>query len=588
MKYLWLLLLLSVSLAAATVSVGANDSDISLLEYSDIFIQKHASYDANATMPKDEDYRPSDTNFITRGYTTDEAVWVRLTLQNDSNESLSRVIHIDNSILDAITLYEHNCSMTTTGSLKRPSFDGIIDFYFPVELQPHSMRTLHIKVLSNLCPTYFSIYLETPHTLWLKTNKRELILTFFMSIMITLLVFNSFIYVFTREIAYLYYILFLLFATYTFFFSYAGMSLPIMHFLGMTDSFLVWWANIDAYLGIYYMSGIGVFFALFFMEIANIARFRYLYRLYFVFIGLLLALCLLTASGVYYPLDWIIYLCTIIFLGSWFTTVYLAYRGWKNSLYLFLGLGTNIGGHVLFLLYNFGVYVPKDGYWYFYEISLAIEAFLFSIVLSKKLSHTKALENAIGTQKALIRELHHRVKNNLQFIVSLYRLKLKKHLSESGKEALTEAEQNIHSIGKIHEILYNQQNISELDAKEYFSDLVSEIKRGYPTQNIDIDIKGDTWLVVDHAIYCGLIVNELITNAIKYAFDERGGTIAVTLTEQGKRKTLIISDNGVGYDIDAPKSSFGLSLVEKLAKDELKGSISTVIDGGVRHTIEWS
>ncbi len=286
-------------------------------------------------------------------------------------------------------------------------------------------------------------------------------------------------------------------------------------------------------------------------------------------------------------LDLAVITAMVMFAPVLIVILFLVYKKEENALYLLVGQGFNVAGTLLFLAYNTGDYIPQGGYWYFYEMSLSIEAFLFSIVLSRKLNRTKALETALATQKILIRELHHRVKNNLQFIVSLYRLKLKKHLDEGGKTMLTEAEQNIRSIGKIHEILYNQQNISELNAREYFEDLADEIKRGYPSEDINISIDGSMQLSIDHAIYCGLIVNELVTNAIKHAFSGKSGQINIKLGDKNGLKTLIVSDNGVGFDTQSTKRSFGLTLVEKLAKDELKGSVSTEAKDGMTHTLEW-
>ena len=153
---------------------------------------------------------------------------------------------------------------------------------------------------------------------------------------------------------------------------------------------------------------------------------------------------------------------------------------------------------------------------------------------------------------------------------------------------LAEAEQNIRSIGKIHEILYRQQNISRLSAKEYFGDLADEIKRGYSGHFVDIRIEGDIQIAVEQAIYCGIIINELVTNALKYAFDENGGRIDIKLSETGGQKSMTVADNGRGYDVDAPITSFGLSLVQKLTEDELKGSISSTSKDGITHILRWS
>lgn len=139
---------------------------------------------------------------------------------------------------------------------------------------------------------------------------------------------------------------------------------------------------------------------------------------------------------------------------------------------------------------------------------------------------------------------------------------------------LGEAEQNIRSIGKIHEILYAHQDITALDANEYFEELIAEIKRGYPHTHIEINIDAKESLLLEQAIYCGLVVNELVTNALKYAFDEQGGTIIVSLEKKQGKFILKIEDNGKGFDVNAQQNSFGISLVERLVRDELHGNAS--------------
>lgn len=181
------------------MSISDATDDASLLEHSEIYIQQNAKPEYPKEPIKSRAYAPSDTDFISRGYTTGEAVWVRFSLRNDSNASIQRNIHIDNSMLDSVTLYENGMQAKNTGALNRIHFDGIIDFYFPITLKAGEEKSFYLRILSNSCATYFHVNAETRDTLWLKTNKRELTLMFFGSIMFAMLVYNAFIYVFTRE-----------------------------------------------------------------------------------------------------------------------------------------------------------------------------------------------------------------------------------------------------------------------------------------------------------------------------------------------------------------------------------------------------
>lgn len=588
MKHFWFLLLLSVGLAAAPVSIGTNDSDISLLEHSDIYIEQNAKLQHPPAPKTDGDYKPFGADFVSFGYMNNEAVWIRFSLQNNGDTELTRVLHIDNSMLDSLTLYEDGGNPKNNGAVFYKKFDGIIDFHFDITLKPKETKHYYLRIMSNSCASYYHLYVKTKDKLWEKNNKRQMILAFFASVMLTLIVYNAFIYAFTREKVYLYYVLFLAFTTYNYYVSYTGMMLAVFRFLGASDEFIIGFTTVDAYLGLYYFVVLCVLFVLFFMELVNSKRYRYIHNTAKTFIVFYLFIGVIPLFAPYNTLDIAVLSTVVMFLFALVAIVFLAFKKEENSSYLLLGQGINAFGTILFLAYNFGIYIPKGGYWYFYEMSLTAEAFLFSMVLSKKLRRTKALETALSTQKILIRELHHRVKNNLQFIVSLYRLRLKKHLDDKGKTILSEAEQNIRSIGKIHEILYNRQSIETLDSKGYFEDLARELRRGYKTENIEIVVVGDLELDVDRAIYCGIIVNELVTNSIKHAFGEgKGGTIVISAQRVDDINRLTVSDNGAGYDKGQVARSFGLNLVERLAVDELKGSITVNTQKGVSSVIEW-
>ena len=251
-------------------------------------------------------------------------------------------------------------------------------------------------------------------------------------------------------------------------------------------------------------------------------------------------------------------------------------------------MGINLVGHIFFILYNFGYYIPENGYWYFYELSLSIEALLFSTILAKRLNHTKALEKAVQTQKTLTQELHHRVKNNLQFIISLYRLKLREKLDTQGKATLKEVEQNIRSIGKMHEVLYAQAELEKTDAVTYFKTLIDELQNAYPLENIHIEIRGNMEIELKNVIHVGIIINELITNAIKHAFDgTKQGNIIISMGKEENVTVLKVADDGNGFKKKELQESFGLTMVKHLVDSELKGKYTIDGSAGTTHTITW-
>jgi two-component system response regulator len=180
------------------------------------------------------------------------------------------------------------------------------------------------------------------------------------------------------------------------------------------------------------------------------------------------------------------------------------------------------------------------------------------------------LSKALEEKEVLLKEIDHRVKNNMQIIISL--LSLQSRYSEEGEivEFFKDSINRVKSMAMIHEKVYQSEDLSSIDFEKYIPKLVSGISSSYQTDSkikIDININ-DIHLNIDTAIPCGLIVNELVTNSLKHAFNNVSGNIIVEMDSDNEEWfTLIVSDNGVGLpdDIDINKA-LGLRLVDTLIK----------------------
>ena len=162
----------------------------------------------------------------------------------------------------------------------------------------------------------------------------------------------------------------------------------------------------------------------------------------------------------------------------------------------------------------------------------------------------------------------------MQFIILMYRLKLSALSNQQIDDKLKEVEGSIQAISQTHEILYNQENLDSINTSVYFQTLINELKKGFKTKDINILLNISTSLDVEKSIFCGIILNEIITNSFKYAFTENKGEINISLEKTNNKYVFIIHDNGIGFDYEKEKnSSFGLSFVQAMVKDELKGSI---------------
>jgi len=192
------------------------------------------------------------------------------------------------------------------------------------------------------------------------------------------------------------------------------------------------------------------------------------------------------------------------------------------------------------------------------------------------------LSEALEDKNVLLREIHHRVKNNLQIISSLLNLQSKKISDQSVLHSINEGRNRVQAMSLIHQNLYQTEHLTSLDMQNYFEQLMSNLSKSLeiPDKSIDCQINArDVELDIDTAIPIGLIVNELVSNAYEHAFvDQEYGLITIGLfSDLGDTYTLEVSDNGVGIPegFDFRKSqSLGLRLVYTLGVRQLKGDLT--------------
>lgn len=188
-------------------------------------------------------------------------------------------------------------------------------------------------------------------------------------------------------------------------------------------------------------------------------------------------------------------------------------------------------------------------------------------------------EKNLNKIKNLIREIHHRVKNNLQIISSLLNLQSQEEISIEVKNALLSTKSRVQSMALVHNKLYGNENFDAINANEYITSLCENISQMYESKKdavkTEILIDKTLTLSIDTVIPLGLMLNELLTNTFKYAFGEqKKGQIGIQLTKnEDDYYALIYKDSGLGFDFEQKsKNSFGLELILMLT-EQLKGKI---------------
>lgn len=206
------------------------------------------------------------------------------------------------------------------------------------------------------------------------------------------------------------------------------------------------------------------------------------------------------------------------------------------------------------------------------------------------------LKRSLAEKDVLLREVHHRVKNNMQIISSILKMQERQVDDQRLKTVLGESQNRIRTMALIHENLYRNENLANIQFLNYVKSLASNLSRSYADKqgmirfNYDII---DVFLPLDTGIPCGLIINELISNSIKYAFDGRErGTISIRLDRidgHDNEFELEVSDNGKGiskdFDIENSKS-LGMKIVTRLVQ-QIDGILDYDFNNGTKFIIKF-
>jgi PAS domain S-box-containing protein len=217
----------------------------------------------------------------------------------------------------------------------------------------------------------------------------------------------------------------------------------------------------------------------------------------------------------------------------------------------------------------------------------------FSLDITKNIQTENLLKNSLNEKETLIKEIHHRVKNNMQVISSLLNLQASQIKDKSIKQLFNQSQNRIKSMALAHETLYQSETLSNIDLNRYVNDLIHLLSGSFGNNFIKFIIECEN-IVLDliTVIPTGLIINELVSNSLKYAFPEKKDNciIQVSIREIDNKKEIIIQDNGIGFPtkIDFKDTeSLGLQLVNSLI-NQINGDIKLIsVDEGTKFVISF-
>jgi len=216
------------------------------------------------------------------------------------------------------------------------------------------------------------------------------------------------------------------------------------------------------------------------------------------------------------------------------------------------------------------------------------------IDITERKQAEEQIKASLKEKEVMLREIHHRVKNNMQIVISLLRLQSAKVEDKKTQEILRGCQNRIHTMSIIHEKLYQSKDLAKIDFAQYIDGLAVHVFQSYGVDSNLVAVKTDleeVLLDLNRAIPCGLIINELLSNSVKHAFPEgKKGEICINLHSDKKGMiTLVVSDNGISLpdDIDFRKAqSLGLQMVNDLTR-QIGGTIKLDRKGGTAFKVKF-
>lgn len=599
------LFFLSVSILWG-IDINENTSGMDILSQSYIYVDKKHTTKTRDIL--DNEFKRSYKDIVGLGFVDMYSLWVKFRLKNTTDKTLTKIIEYDNQETEDIYFY-NGLSTTLDGMIHMHKSRYSINPIFKVTLKPYEERTYYIKAHSRISTLITKIVIWNEHDFKFNDQKHKLYLFIFFSIIITLLLYNFMIYVFTNDKAYMYYVIYLF-----------GVVIFQAIYLGVAQ--LYFFSNLmtieitKATFG--YITVLVVPIILFTREFLNTYNFPRIDGILKAYLYILPILVLLSYDNIVFNLN-IIFVFLPLGLTVIWSGFYALYKGEKQARFYIGGWTFVVISLLLSVLKAMGFIDISNHFKYLNEVAFVLEGFFFSIALAHRINilsdekdvinqklarfqrleqerlkelvdeKTLKLQQSISEKDLLYKELNHRVKNNLQMILALIKLQISRTPLSRTKGELEVTKHRINSISTLYEKLNINNAEHNLSTFEYTQSIVQSFSPNF-SKNINVKYDIEYNLNIDSLVHYGLIINELVTNAMKYAFKKSflkaDNLITISVKKNENIIALVIEDNGVGYQ-EKRKGSLGLEIVNTLVTKQLLGSINIQSHNGTKITIEW-
>ena len=485
--------------------------------------------------------------------------------------------------LEFISLYTEDSLKPRRSGISHTGNHSTIYYSYRVTIPPNSTKEYYLKVASSHKSFFFKLTTQDYEDFRRDDAFNQAPRLLMLGLLLGLMIYAFLLGFYSRDKSYFYY------ASYLFF----TLSHQVT-FLGLTQIYFPhWFVLLDMNLIIIKL-GLALFFAvLFAISFLKIEKASKVFKIYmlFLFIALVIIFILKTLS--------IVLLIGVAFVFFNFIVAILRYRAGQKQARLFIfGFGVVSIAYILVVLDTFGFtsvlnHFPNILMWAFtievlaltlafadrykilQELKDTADQSREQIIRNEVIQKTAQLNKALKVKSLLLKEVHHRVKNNLQIILSMIRLQNDKLHDLKIKDKFTSLENRINAIAKTYNMLIVDENLDDIDMEEYIEALLLDIEQSMfrLSSNIELEIDINASLPLGKAVYIGIIINELVTNSYKYAFEKHSGSIFISLHQVNEHYQLIISDSGKGFTYNKSHPSLGLKLIHALIIEQLRGTI---------------
>ena len=524
---------------------------------------------------------------------------------NLKKETIVKVLEIRNPLLESIILYD-NKELHKKGMLYEDKNHKSINRVFKLELQAKESKIYFLKVNNHTTALRFGIFLKDEISFLENDYKQQMIIAIFFSVILMLLSYNMLLYIYTKENVYMFYCFYLL----TLMFQQAT-------YLGILKMYLPQWfiyydnLNVVFKVNIMYIAA-GIF-AKSFLQTHAYPTIDKIYNI-IIFVAII-EIPLLGTPLFYYP-EVAVVTAFVFVIFNIFASVYISKQGYTQARFFVLAWSFLVVGFFIMILDALGLISMMHKLSNLIIFLTAIEAIILSlafmdryIILKREkervdqvlvntlhdrqkmieeeiINHTLDFKEQVENKKVLLRELHHRTKNNLQLILSLVRM----HSDSDNKLTKTkynDLEYRINAIAKTHQMLYVKEDLQKINMDDYINELCYDLEN-ISDKHLIFEIQTrQIYMPLREASYVGLIVNELVTNSIKHVHLPNI-FVSIDMHREKNLYILEIRDNGNGFEYKRDDiKGIGMKLVRILVEDQLEGTMNVSSHKGCKYTIEY-